>query len=100
MTMPLIDIISEQETAQGWTFSVALIDDDGGLHRTELRLSFPDYNLWCPAGSLSPGAVAESVMESMLKRTALESLPKSFDASMLRLKDPSTDREISERLKR
>lgn len=93
--LPLIDIMNEQETSEGWVFAVGVIDNDGGLRRCELRMSYADYNLWCPGGSATPASVAEAVMEAALRRVKVEVLPATFDGAVLRRGHPGVDAEIS-----
>lgn len=98
MATPLFEILSERESGQGWAFEVGVVTESGELERRRLTVSFADYNLWCPSGSRSPAHVASVVMGAMLGRTALKDVPASFDASLLRKRDASSDREIAERI--
>jgi hypothetical protein len=99
MPPPLIDILSEREMPSGWVFEVGVIATDGALVRSEVRLSFADYNLWSPDGTAAPAAVAEAVVAVLLTKEAVRKLPTSFDAATLRRRYPEADEAVAARVR-
>ncbi len=73
-----VEVISEREEENGWKFSVMF-----GKQECELSLSWADYNLWSPDGTLPPANIADAVIRVMLDHGPPE-VPVRLDASLLR----------------
>lgn len=88
---PRIEIVGEQEMADGWTFEVRLPERPAAL---TLRLAWADYNLWSADGADPPHAVATAVVRFLLSHTPAADLPERIDASTARRRHPDADTEI------
>ncbi len=73
-----VEVVSEQEEENGLKFSVTF-----GEQACELSLSWADYNLWSPDGTLPPAIVADAVVRVMLEHGP-QKIPIRLDASILR----------------
>jgi hypothetical protein len=93
-----IEIVGEQELASGWAFAAQALSEQGRLVKCELRLSFVDYNLWSPDGSIAPVRVAEAVLAFIIERVGARGLPPRFDAAQARRMFPDADQQIRELL--
>ena len=82
-----VEIVSERETSDGWSFEVRVGSED----LVTLGLSWADYDLWCPGGDRPPSSVAEAVLRFLLERVPAADLRESFDASIARRRDASAD---------
>jgi hypothetical protein len=91
------EIISEREGPGGWTFEVQEIRHDGSLAGIRLTMSWQDYDLFCPDGSVPPEGVALAVLE-VAKELWPEGVPSRIDASSPRRRAADADRRISERV--
>ena len=96
--MTEIFIESERETDLGWQFGCRITSSSGPDHHLELGLSWPDYDLWAPDGSIPPERVASAVLrlllehEPQLQRTRI-------DAAQLRRLIPGSDELLQHRVK-
>ena len=97
--MVQFEILSEHEIASGWQYEVQVLDDEGGLHRHVLHLSWADYNLWSSDGADPPAHVATAAMDFLLNRRAPSELRASLDASLARRLESSADTEIPRRIR-
>ena len=93
----VFEIIAERETPGGWSFDVQEIRGDGSLAGITLTLSWQDYDLFCPDGSVPPEGVALAVLE-VAKELWPEGVPSRIDASSPRRRAADADRRISERV--
>jgi hypothetical protein len=93
MSTPL-EIVGERETANGWRFAAQALGEDGALAACDLSLSFADYNLWSPDGTLPPSRVAEAVLRFMLSRMKPSELPAKFNAAQARRMFHDADKMI------
>jgi len=82
--MSTVEITSETEDGTGWVFRVQAITDEGGLHRCDLRLSWSDYDYWCPGAAWPPDRVALAVAEFLVGRDGVEALGAKLDAGTVR----------------
>ena len=64
----------------------------------DLGLSWPDYDLWAPDGSVPPERVAAAVLTLLLEH---EEIPdrRRLDAAQLRRMIPGSDDELRHRVK-
>ena len=93
--MPDVQIESETEDHDGWTFRLRVAADNAEPpSRPTLRLAWADYDLWSADGADPPHAVAAAVVEFLLSRLAPPGLPPHIDASMTRRQFPDADHEI------
>lgn len=87
----MFELLDERDSATGTRWTVQWIDADGGLHRSEFRLAWPDYDVWSPDGRATPAAVAEAVVRFALERPEFDPLPPVLDAAMPRRRVPGAD---------
>jgi hypothetical protein len=94
LAMPIVRIEHEEEQPAGWLFQVEMLDNDGQSGMTAVTLSWADYDLWCPGGSMPPHAVIEAVVLFLLSKGPLSSVRSSFDASLARRLYATADADI------
>ena len=92
--MAAVEVVSEREVTAGWIFVIQVLDDDGGLGRHDVRLSWADYALWSASGADEPASVAAAVVHYLLSRAPAGELRSSFDASISRRLHEDADNEI------
>ncbi|MBC03448.1 MAG: hypothetical protein CMJ34_09140 [Phycisphaerae bacterium] len=95
----MFELIDEREDSNGTRWTVQVIDPDGGLRRSGVRLAWADYDVWCPDGSLPPMRIAEAVVAFALGRPEFDPLPDKLDAAAARRKVKGADRMIAELLR-
>lgn len=87
-----IEITSEREENGCWIFDFHLSDQDRSIH--EFRLSWEDYDLWAPSGSLEPSIVARAALIYVTTHEGFEPLPARIDSSRPRHLDSDADAKI------
>lgn len=95
----MFELIDETEDPTGTTWTVQRIDPEGRLQRSEVRLSWADYDVWTPDGTLPPSRVAEAVVAFVLARPEFDPLPDRLDAARARRVVPGADRMIADLLR-
>ncbi len=99
--MARIEILSEREIPNGWSFEARSRADGAGPDaRQTVRLSWSDYNHWSPDGGDPPHRVAEAVVRFLLARLGPGALPQRFDASIARRRFDDADTEIPKLIRR
>ena len=91
--MAEIDIVTETEGQNQWTYLVRVFND-GQTHQYEVTLNWSDYDLWCH-GRVAPEKVVYGAFEFLLKREEPASILKKFDCSVIRRYFPEVDGELS-----
>jgi hypothetical protein len=91
---PTIRLGAEREAEQAWIWH-ASIDAPEGSTLHELRLSWADYNVFCPDGSRTPADVGRAVLAYFAAHRADFPLRERLDAAMARMRFPHADREIA-----
>ena len=92
--MAQVEILSEQETAGGWSFQMQVLDDRSALRQHQITLSWADYNLWSPDGTDEPARVAEAVLGFLLSRRPAGKIRQSFNAASVRRWFADADEQI------
>ena len=99
--MARVEIVSEREIPNGWSFEArSRRDAAGAISRQTVRLSWADYNHWSRDGSDSPQRVAEAVLRFMIMRLEPDAIPACFDASIARRRFMDADQEIPKLIRR
>lgn len=93
----VVEVLNESESPTGWVFVVQFIDDEGALHAVRLALSWQDYDLYCPDGSVAPETVAKAVA-CVAWDLWPEGLPARMDAAALRRRDHGADALVTQRV--
>jgi hypothetical protein len=91
----LFELIDEDEAADGCTWRVQRVDMDGKIHTHQLRLSWADYDLFAPGGTIRPVQVAEAVFRFIIDHDAFQPLPERIDAAVPRRRVPGADDMIA-----
>jgi hypothetical protein len=91
---PTIRLGAEREAEQAWIWH-ASIDAPEGSTLHELRLSWADYNVFCPDGSRTPADVGRAVLSYFAAHRADFPLRERLDAAMARMRFAGADREIA-----
>ena len=86
------EITSEREETGCWIFDFRL--QEGGSDGHQFRLSWEDYDLWAPGGSLEPSIVATAALTYVTNNEAFDPLPARIDSSRPRHLSPTADAEI------
>ena len=94
---PTIRLGAEREADQAWIWH-ASIDAPEGSTLHELRLSWADYNVFCPDGTRTPADVGRAVLSFFAEHRADFPLRERLDAAMARMRFANADREITARL--
>lgn len=96
--MDRVVIESERETDAGWIFTCRIKSASGTDRRIDLGLSWPDYDLWAPDGSVPPERVAAAVLTLLLEH---EENPdrQRLDAAQLRRIIPGSDDVLRHRVR-
>ena len=92
--MANVEILSEQQGQQGWTFETQVLESDGTLRRHQVTLSWADYNLWSPDGRDVPARVVQAMLDFVLDRLDADDLPSKLDASLARRRFADADATI------
>lgn len=95
----MFELIDEIEDPTGTSWTIQRIDSDGRLQRSVVRLSWADYDVWTPDGTLPPSRVAEAVVAFALGRPEFDPLPDRLDAARARRLVPGADRMIGDLLR-
>ena len=96
--MPNVAVKTEVETDRGWSFRVAVREDDAApASEHELLLSWVDYEHWTH-GLASPSRVAEVVVTTVRDAKPDLQLPPKFDASTCRRWVRDLDARVREAL--
>ena len=91
---PTIRIGAEREAEQAWIWHASIDAPDGStLH--ELRLSWADYNVFCPDGTRSPADVGRAVLTYFAAHRRDFPLRERLDAAMARMRFADADKEIT-----
>jgi len=96
---PSIRLGAEREAEQAWIWH-ASIDAAEGSSLHELRLSWADYNVFCPDGTRTPADVGRAVLRFFARHRAEFPLRERLDAAMARMRIAGADREIRGYLER
>jgi hypothetical protein len=73
-----IEILSNEETAAGYEFDIAV--DQGGRRTTHtVTMSHADYERWGSEGGMSPATVARRSVQTLLGRVGRDRLMERFD---------------------
>ena len=86
------EITSEREESGCWIFDFHL--SENALEKHEFRLSWEDYDLWAPSGSLEPSIVATAALIYVTTHDGFIPLPARIDSSRPRHLDPGADATI------
>lgn len=84
----------ETETAHGWEFQIAAVDQAGHTRMFAVRLAWVDYNHWSPDGAARPEAVGRAVLRFVLRQEPAMEVADSFDAARIRRRYPESDEVI------
>ncbi len=94
----MFELLEETEHADGCTWQLQVVLEDGGLSRHVVRLAWADYDLFAPDGTTPPSKVAEAVVSFMLDHDAFDPLPASIDAAIPRRRVAKADALIAARI--
>jgi hypothetical protein len=97
--MSRVIVESERETDSGWRFVCRYSIPSGDRQTLELGLSWADYDLWAPDGSVAPEHVAAAVLDLLLEYDE-EPARHRIDAAHLRRMIPGSDEMIQKRIRR
>ena len=86
------EITSEREESGCWIFDFRLSGSELETH--EFRLSWEDYDLWAPSGSLEPSIVATAALVYVTTHDDFDPLPARIDSSRPRHLNPTADAKI------
>jgi hypothetical protein len=89
-----IEVITEEEAAQGWRYRVRLTRPDGRETEHEVGLSWADHEYWS-GGTAPPSRVVEAVVRYLVGRERERPIPARFDAATARRWWPAIDGELS-----
>ncbi|UCD75676.1 MAG: hypothetical protein JSV91_01930 [Phycisphaerales bacterium] len=92
--MAQVEILSEKETAGGWSFEAQVLDDKSTPRRHRITLSWADYNLWSRDGTDEPARVAEAVLAFLLRSLPPGEIRATFDAASVRRRFDDADEQI------
>lgn len=87
-----IEIITETEHNNKWTFEVRVFDG-GRTHDFDVSLGFADYDLWSH-GRVAPEKVVHAAFTFLLKNEPVSAIMKKFDCSVIRRYFPHVDKEL------
>ncbi len=87
-----IDVQSETEGANNWSYQVRVTEGDDG-HDYRVTLSWSDYDLWS-RGRVAPQRVVQAAFRYLLEREPASSILSKFDCSIIRRYFPEVDREL------
>ena len=96
--MDRVSIESERETDSGWNFTCRFRTPSGAERTIDLGLSWPDYDLWAPDGSVPPERVAAAVLTLLLEHEE-ELVRERLDAAQVRRIIPGSDEALLHRVK-
>lgn len=94
----MFELLEETEHADSCTWTLQVVDENGGLSRHAVRLAWADYDLFAPDGTTPPSRVAEAVVSFMIDHEAFDPLPASIDAAIPRRRVPGADELIAARI--
>jgi hypothetical protein len=92
-----IDIQTEQDIPQGWTYHVVVRYDGRPPTEHEVRLAWVDHDHWS-GGRCPPSKVIEALFTVLIEHEDDRPIPLRFDASTARRWLPGLDREVAERV--
>lgn len=90
--MATIEIITETEGKNQWTYTVC-VKDDGETHQFDVTLNWSDYDLWC-RGRVAPECVVKAAFEFLLQQEPVGDIQAKFDCSLIRRYFPQIDAEL------
>lgn len=90
---PTIEVLTEEETARGWSYRVAVSRPGGRGTEHTVTLAWVDHEHWC-GGALPPSRVVESLMRLLAAREHERPIPPRFDAAAARRWFPDLDRAL------
>lgn len=90
--MPTIEIGTETEGRNQWSYEVRVVD---GGQRFDYRVSlnWSDYDLWCH-GRVAPERVVRAAFNFLLSKEPASSILPKFDCSVIRRYFAEVDREL------
>ena len=88
--MDRVEVVFESGSDAGWRFACSITNTSGRARSIDLGLSWADYDLWAPGGSIPPRQVAIAVLTLLLEHTGMD-LPDRLDASRVRRLVPGAD---------
>lgn len=92
-----IRVLQEVEGPRGWTFTVRVPGNAGGVREASVHLAFVDYELWSH-GTSSPARVAEVVVRVLMEAMPEREIPTRLDASSPRRWVAGFDGKVREML--
>ena len=87
--------IAEHEGSGFWMYEVDLLDGGDVVSRHELRLSWEDYDLWVPDGTIEPSRVADAFLRYLRQHEGFQPMPCKVDSSQPRRIEPDADTVIA-----
>ena len=87
-----INVLSETEGGNNWTFAVQ-VTDGADTHDYTVTLGWRDYDHWSH-GRVAPERVVKSAFEFLLGKEPASSILAQFDCSVIRRYFPEVDREL------
>ena len=89
------EFTAENEDNGCWIYELQCLDAGLVVGRHQLRLSWEDYDLWVPDGSIEPAHVADALMRYISQSEHFQPMPSKVDSSHPRRIDPDADAAIS-----
>lgn len=87
--------IAEHEENGCWMYEVDFLHEGKVIARHQLRLSWEDYDLWVPDGSIEPARVADAFLRYIQENEGFQPMPRKVDSSHPRRLDPGADDVIA-----
>jgi hypothetical protein len=94
--MAQIEIATETEGKNNWSFEVRLTDD-GTTYEHDVTLDWSDYDLWSH-GRVAPERVVEAAFEFLLTHEPAASILTKFNCSVIRRYFPDVDQALPKML--
>lgn len=94
--MPEIEIGTETEGANCWTYQVRVFAD-GKTRSYEVTLGWQDYDHWSH-GRVAPSRVVQQAFEFLLSKEPVDAILPRFDCAIIRRYFPEVDRELPQML--
>ena len=90
--MAEINVKTETENAQSWTFNVE-VGDGPRNHEYDVTLNWSDYEHWS-RGQVAPEKVVRAAFEFLLAREPATAIMSRFDCAVIRRYFPEVDKEL------
>lgn len=87
-----VEIITETEGANQWTYAVRVFHD-GRTRDHTVTLNWSDYDLWSH-GRSAPEKVVQAVFAYFSRHGPDMDIPAKFDCSLIRRQFPNADAEL------